>query len=408
MPPCFPRYPNQAGDDRAGFAFYEGGTMSIRIMSQIWETKAKEPNGSELLVLLALADQANDDGVCWPGMTRLARKCRMSRRYLIEHIKSLESRGLISKEKGGSRLGTNIYTVHLDSPVNPSSLPSESQFTTTSEPQFTGVVNPSSSEPSVNHHTKPSKNHQEDIAPAAQPADAGETPEPAEPAKKSKRQQKAKKDDAETDAPELVQAKTELARAYWRCLSKVEQELHTARKDYGRFVKEARPGAIAGVTPDRIAPAFQALKKDFRFRERTPAVRDVLDYIAAHAPVVVSASELEARAGRANAEYDALQAERAAPPEPSAAERIWDGARDLLRQRMTAAVWETSIGLASGESLDGDVLTVAFPSRMVIERIVGRPSFRRVIDECVHSVTGNGTQVRYMVRDTREIIGEAA
>ena len=40
--------------------------MSIRVMTQVWDTS--EQKGSALLLLLALADHAADDGFCWPGI----------------------------------------------------------------------------------------------------------------------------------------------------------------------------------------------------------------------------------------------------------------------------------------------------------------------------------------------------
>jgi len=42
--------------------------MSIKVMSYVWE--ASKAKGSELLLLLAIADHAADDGYCWPGIPR--------------------------------------------------------------------------------------------------------------------------------------------------------------------------------------------------------------------------------------------------------------------------------------------------------------------------------------------------
>ncbi|MEM6782222.1 MAG: helix-turn-helix domain-containing protein [Bacteroidota bacterium] len=41
---------------------------------------APEPRQSERLMLLALADNANDQGVCWPSVTTLSRKCAVATR----------------------------------------------------------------------------------------------------------------------------------------------------------------------------------------------------------------------------------------------------------------------------------------------------------------------------------------
>lgn len=67
--------------------------MSNLALTHVWATsKAK---GSTLLVLVAIADAANDDGECYPGQTRLAEKCRMSDRYLRECLSKLEALGEI-------------------------------------------------------------------------------------------------------------------------------------------------------------------------------------------------------------------------------------------------------------------------------------------------------------------------
>lgn len=44
--------------------------MSIRIMTEIWEYSPS--SGTELLMMLAIADHANDDRECWPSIARLA------------------------------------------------------------------------------------------------------------------------------------------------------------------------------------------------------------------------------------------------------------------------------------------------------------------------------------------------
>ena len=51
--------------------------MSVHVTGPTWRhSKAK---GSDLLVQLALADQANDDGWCWPGQGTISQRTRLSR-----------------------------------------------------------------------------------------------------------------------------------------------------------------------------------------------------------------------------------------------------------------------------------------------------------------------------------------
>lgn len=50
--------------------------MSIRTMARVWDQS--QHSGSELLMLLALADFADDDGNSYPAVPTLAAKCRMT------------------------------------------------------------------------------------------------------------------------------------------------------------------------------------------------------------------------------------------------------------------------------------------------------------------------------------------
>ncbi len=66
--------------------------MSIRHMAQVW---ALDLPSTTKLVLLKLADNANDEGICWPSMNTVAKYTGISRRAVITHIKKLEELGLI-------------------------------------------------------------------------------------------------------------------------------------------------------------------------------------------------------------------------------------------------------------------------------------------------------------------------
>lgn len=81
--------------------------MSVRIMTAAW---AVDLPAGEKLVLLALADCANDEGKCWPGLTSLAKKTGKSRRSLIDSIHALEKGGHISRDVLVGK-GVN-YTIH--------------------------------------------------------------------------------------------------------------------------------------------------------------------------------------------------------------------------------------------------------------------------------------------------------
>src|SRR3990167_8098730 len=70
-----------------------GTTMSLKAMVWAW---AQPIEARDKLVLMALADHADDDGVCWPGIKGVAEKNRISVRAVQRHIRSLEAGGLLA------------------------------------------------------------------------------------------------------------------------------------------------------------------------------------------------------------------------------------------------------------------------------------------------------------------------
>lgn len=87
--------------------------MSVRASSWAWSLE--EVMGSEALVLLALADQANDEGFCWPSQEKLAPKARQSVSTLRRSLRSLEKMGLLTTITRSSTRGrrSNLYLLHI-------------------------------------------------------------------------------------------------------------------------------------------------------------------------------------------------------------------------------------------------------------------------------------------------------
>ncbi len=65
--------------------------MSIEIMTRVW--KQSKQGGSQLLLLLAIADNANDGGFAWPGQKYLADKIRMNKKSIPRLTKKLQEAG---------------------------------------------------------------------------------------------------------------------------------------------------------------------------------------------------------------------------------------------------------------------------------------------------------------------------
>lgn len=71
--------------------------MSIAVMTNVWEHSPS--TGNELVVLLALADSADDEGKCWPGVQRLAAKARVHRATVFRLLGCLRDSGEIIVER---------------------------------------------------------------------------------------------------------------------------------------------------------------------------------------------------------------------------------------------------------------------------------------------------------------------
>jgi DNA-binding MarR family transcriptional regulator len=75
--------------------------MSVRIMSAVWERQDITP--TQKLVLLAFADWANDEGLCWPSIERVCVKSSLTRRTVQVAIRDLSEMGLLVQEKSTGR-----------------------------------------------------------------------------------------------------------------------------------------------------------------------------------------------------------------------------------------------------------------------------------------------------------------
>ncbi len=84
-------------------------------MAAVWAVKL---GASEKLVLLALADCANDEGHCWPGLASLCRKTGKCKRSLQESMRLLDKAGHITRtENPGKGMNYVVHPVEESAPV---------------------------------------------------------------------------------------------------------------------------------------------------------------------------------------------------------------------------------------------------------------------------------------------------
>lgn len=113
--------------------------MSIKLMNAAWALDL--PCGKKF-VLIALCDQSNDEGYCWPSVETISRRCGLSERSVQGHLSTLEDDGYIQKSYRTGR--STVYQ------IDPRRIctPAESAPRTISEPSI---------EPSMKHKARSTK-----------------------------------------------------------------------------------------------------------------------------------------------------------------------------------------------------------------------------------------------------------
>lgn len=133
--------------------------MSIKLMSQVWE---RDFPGDVKLVLLAMADHADDDGDnIFPSVARIAAKCNVSERTVQRHLAKLREQGVLEVQRPGSGRGNptkyriNLKGVRL-SPFFGERVTSAPEKGDTGDVKGDTALSPESSEPSSTESSAPS------------------------------------------------------------------------------------------------------------------------------------------------------------------------------------------------------------------------------------------------------------
>lgn len=89
--------------------------MSMELMVKAMKTKVGNP--LRKLVLIKLADNANDVGECWPSYQHIADQCEIGRSTVKVHIRELEKCGLLRREfrRKGELNQSNLFHLSLNS-----------------------------------------------------------------------------------------------------------------------------------------------------------------------------------------------------------------------------------------------------------------------------------------------------
>lgn len=89
--------------------------MSIRTMTAVWDSGRYDAGA--LLVLLAMADYADEEHICRPSVGALARKSRLSERQIIRILNTFKADGVIAavgEHKAKAGRPVVVYCINVD------------------------------------------------------------------------------------------------------------------------------------------------------------------------------------------------------------------------------------------------------------------------------------------------------
>ena len=88
--------------------------MSMELMVKAMKTKVGNP--LRKLVLVKLADNASDQGECWPSYQHIADQCEIGRSTVKLHVRELEKAGFLRREfrRKGELNQSNLFHLTLD------------------------------------------------------------------------------------------------------------------------------------------------------------------------------------------------------------------------------------------------------------------------------------------------------
>jgi hypothetical protein len=82
--------------------------VSIEVMAAVWRSDVPAPMR---MTLLALADSADDNGLCWPSVRTLAAKCQAGESTVRRHLQALEADGLLASRQRFNQ--SSLYRINV-------------------------------------------------------------------------------------------------------------------------------------------------------------------------------------------------------------------------------------------------------------------------------------------------------
>lgn len=125
--------------------------MSVQAID--WAFSVRTSKATSKCVLIALANRANEDGICWPSQKRIAHETEMSVDSVQRRLRELESDGLIARQRrngqGGQRI-SDLYKLRMKPEPQGAALDGPNRNEYEPEPQLCGLdIDEPSKEPSL-------------------------------------------------------------------------------------------------------------------------------------------------------------------------------------------------------------------------------------------------------------------
>ncbi|MGQ7814601.1 helix-turn-helix domain-containing protein [Metapseudomonas furukawaii] len=125
--------------------------MSTVIMTACWPLQGMSP--AQKAVLISLADNANDEGVCWPSLARITERTCLSERAVRNALRWLEDSKLMTSHQRNGRstyytLTPAAYAPGTKCPPAADAVPPRQEMPPTPAPDAPRTVIEPSSEPS--------------------------------------------------------------------------------------------------------------------------------------------------------------------------------------------------------------------------------------------------------------------
>ena len=223
--------------------------MSIKAMSAVFAIGLDaDLSSADRMMLLAMADHADEKNVCWPSYDHLAHKCGVTRKSAMKTVARLAAQGRIKKTARtlfGERPTSNAYELFLDPAIVPSTGPSkqvDSPVHGTGGVPSTGLSDsPVHGTTCINPHLEPS------VEPPSPPAAAGEG---GQEAKKPKRQRKPQ-------AEKVGHARNPFADAFKAAFDRAHPQPYAWKPGDFKQLKDWQE-AYPDVTPDQFVAGASA------------------------------------------------------------------------------------------------------------------------------------------------------